>query len=288
MANGIARATLYVVATPLGNLQDLSARAVATLKGVDLIAAEDTRRTRKLLSHFGIRKPLESYHGDSGPRKAEKLLRHLRAGQAVAYVTDGGTPGIADPGAELVAAAASEGFAVVPVPGPSALTTALSVAGFPADCFLFGGFLPARQPDSQLRSMLRTGHTLVLYESPHRLCQTLQLLAALAPQRQLVIGREVTKQHEEWLRGSVAELAQRLGEVEPRGEYVLVVGPAEPDRGDTPALPPPHEGVRRMLAAGLSVRDVADIVAALGVLNRRAAYQLALGLREEDDRPTEK
>lgn len=288
MVDGVIPGTLYMVATPLGNLQDLSPRALATLRGVDLIAAEDTRRTRKLLSHFGIRKPLESYHGDSGPRKAEKLLRHLRAGRAVAYVTDGGTPAIADPGAELVAAAVSEGFAALPVPGPSAVTTALSVAGFPADCFLFGGFLPARQPDSHLRSLLRTGHTLVLYESPHRLHQTLGRLAALAPQRQLVVGREITKQHEEWRRGSVAELAQCLGSVEPRGEYVLVLGPGEPDPDASSAPPPPHEGVRRMLAAGVSVRDAADILAALGVLNRRAAYQLALALREEYDRATGK
>lgn len=274
--------TLYMVATPLGNLQDLSPRALATLQAVDLIAAEDTRRTRKLLAHFGIRQPLESYHGDSGPRKAEKLLRRLRAGQSVAYVTDGGTPGIADPGPELAAAAIAEDFAVVPVPGPSAVAAALSVAGFPADRFVFGGFVTARQPDSYLRPLLSTGHTLVLYESPHRVVETSRLLARLAPQRLLVVGREITKQHEEWLRGTTSELAQRLGEVEPRGEYVLVLGPAAPDAEGAAPLPPPDDGLRLMLAAGLSVRDAANIVAAFGLLNRRAAYQLALALKEED------
>jgi 16S rRNA (cytidine1402-2'-O)-methyltransferase len=277
-----------MVATPLGNLQDLSPRALATLRAADLIAAEDTRRARKLLSHFQVHRPLESYHGDSGPQKADRLLRRLRAGQAVAYVTDGGTPGISDPGAELAAAAAAEGFPVVPIPGPSAVAAALSVAGFTADRFVFAGFPPARHAETHLRPLLARGDTLVLYESPHRLHETLGVLAEVAPDRAMVIGREVTKQYEEWLRGSAAELARRLADVEPRGEYVLVLGPVEAVAEPAAALPPVTTGLRRMLAAGVSVRDSAEIIAALGLLGRREAYQLALSLKKEDALPEAK
>lgn len=284
---GTGPGTLYMVATPIGNLQDLAPRALEVLRQVDLVAAEDTRRTRQLLAHFQVQKPLESFHGDSGPRKADKLLRRLEVGESVAYVTDGGTPGISDPGAELVAAATAAGFPVVPIPGPSALTAALSVAGLTGDRFIFAGFIPPKRLRGDVQELLGTGLPLVLYESPHRVQETGAVLAELAPERTLVVGREITKQYEEWLRGTAVEVAAQVAARETRGEYVLVLGPgpraeASGGAGDAEA------GLRRLLAAGVSVKDAAEVAAAFGALGRREAYQRALALKKEEPGPEAK
>jgi 16S rRNA (cytidine1402-2'-O)-methyltransferase len=278
---------LYVVATPLGNLQDLSPRAAATLREADLIAAEDTRRAQKLLAHLGLRKPLESFHGDSDLRKQERLTRLLQDGRAIAYVSDSGTPGIADPGRELVAAAVAAGVPVIPIPGPSALVTALSASGMVADRFLFAGF-PPRKAAERAAFLQRLGNlslTVVLYEAPHRLLATLAALADAFPDRQMLVARELTKQFEELLRGTAAELAQTFREREPRGEFVLVLEAGEGSEvGEGPRFSRPadlHAAMHRLLQAGLHAKDAAQVLADLGLTSRREAYQLALAVKEE-------
>ncbi len=280
---------LYVVATPIGNLQDISARAKAALQEADIIFAEDTRRARKLLSHLDIHKPLESFHGDSHTKKLTRLLRLLQEGKTIAYMSESGTPGIADPGRELVAAALEARARIVPIPGPCALITALSVSGMMADRFIFGGF-PPRQPTARrqfLQHLHDTGLTAVLYEAPHRLCETLQDIAAIFGSRPIFLARELTKQFEELQRGTAAELLAEFRRREPVGEFVLVIAgtpgeefhrpPAAP--GDASAL---KEAIRKMLGAGMSVKETAQIVADLGLLSRREAYQMALAVKEEN------
>jgi len=274
--------TLYLVATPLGNLQDLSARAITTLREADLIAAEDTRRAQKLLSHLNLHKPLESFHGDSDARKQERLLRLLQDGRTVAYVSDSGTPGIADPGRELVAAAAQAGVPVIPIPGPCALVTALSVSGMVADRFVFAGFPPRKSGERAafLRRVGDLGLTVVLYEAPHRVVQTLAAIAELFPNRRMLVARELTKQFEELLQGTAAEMAQVFAEREPRGEFVLVLeaGAAPEVAAGAVEL---DAAVRRLLQAGLRPREAAQVLADLGVASRREAYQMALAVKEE-------
>lgn len=281
--------TLYLVATPLGNLQDLSPRAVATLGGVDLVAAEDTRRARQLLAHLGLHKPLESFHGDSDARKQARLARMLEAGQSVAYVSDGGTPGLADPGRELVQAAVACGARVVPIPGPCAAVTALSVSGMVADRFVFGGFPPRKSGERRefLEQLRRSGGTIVLYEAPHRLRETLQDVAAVLADPEVCVGRELTKQFEELLRGRASEVLADFATREPRGEFVLVIAARETE--DTVSAPPEVLGgaLRRLLDAGFSVRDAADLLADLGACGRREAYQLALAQKKEPSGPGE-
>jgi 16S rRNA (cytidine1402-2'-O)-methyltransferase len=274
--------TLTLVTTPIGNLQDLSPRAAAVLAAADLIVAEDTRRAQKLLSHLQLHKPLESFHGDSDTRKQDRLVRRLLAGEALAYVSDGGTPGIADPGRELVVAAVAAGVPVTPIPGPCALVTALSVSGMVADRFVFAGFPPrhARERAEFLGRFAATGLTVVLYEAPHRIVDTLQAIAQAFGERQVLVARELTKHYEELLRGTAAELAATFAEREPKGEFVIVIeggAPSEP-----PATPQQLDGaVRRLVAAGLGPRDVAGVLVELGVAGRREAYQLALAVKKE-------
>lgn len=274
---------LYLVATPLGNLQDLSARAIETLRTVDLVVAEDTRRARQLLSHLGIHKPLESFHGDSDEKKLQRLLRSLRDGQKLAYVSDGGTPGVADPGRELVRAAAGEGIMVSPIPGPAAVTAALSVCGFVADRFIFAGFLPRKAGDraAALAELRQGGLTVVLYEAPHRVLETLAAIAEAFPERDVFVGRELTKQHEELLRGTAAELLIHFEETEPRGEFVLVIAPGEKvaeavDEAKVRAV------VARMVADGMGPRAIGEVLAELGVAGRREGYQMALAVMKEE------
>jgi 16S rRNA (cytidine1402-2'-O)-methyltransferase len=217
--------TLYLVATPIGNLEDITLRALRILKQVALIAAEDTRRTRHLCAHYGIATPLESYHAHSGPGKVEALLRRLLQGQDVAVVSDAGTPGISDPGEELVRLAVAAGVPVVPIPGPNAALAALTASGLPAAAFRFLGFLLARPGPraAALQRLAEAQETLVLYEAPHRLRKTLAaMIAAWGPDRPLVVGRELTKKFEEFVRGTLAEVAAHFETHEPRGEFCLV------------------------------------------------------------------
>ena len=277
MASQPQSGTLYLVATPLGNLSDLSARAIDTLRNADLVVAEDTRRARTLLSHLGLHKPLESFHGDSDPKKLARLISHLASGQTLAYVSDGGTPGIADPGRDLVTAAVQAQVRVVPIPGPAAVITALSVSGMVADRFLFAGFVPRKSGERHefLSALRELPYTIALYEAPHRVLDTLQALAEVFGDRPMMIARELTKQYEELLYGTAAELVAVFTEREPKGEFVLVISTAPPPAA--PAAPPGlTSALDRMLSAGLGARDISQIIADLGLLPRREAYQMAL------------
>lgn len=217
--------TLYVVATPIGNLEDVTLRALRVLKAVELVACEDTRRTRALLARFGIHAPLTSYYEHNKLAKGPAILRALREGKSVALVTDAGTPGVSDPGFLLVREARAAGIPVVPVPGPSALTAALSAAGVPADRFVFEGFLPAK-PGRRLRRLealkaLET--TVVCYESPHRILATLEAIARVWGGAEIIVARELTKQFEEIVRGPAAALKARFAAGAVRGEFTLVI-----------------------------------------------------------------
>lgn len=221
--------TLWVCATPIGNLQDVSLRLLETLRQVDLVAAEDTRRTLKLLNHYGIKKPLVSFHEHNVRRQLPYLLARLRSGAQVALVTDAGTPGISDPGTELVEAAWEAGIPVRVVPGPSAVVAALAVSGLPALPCWCEGFLPPRprQRRARLQELRALNATLVFFEAPHRLAESLQDMAEALGERPAALARELTKVHEEVVRGRLPELARRVasGEVPATGEITVVVGP---------------------------------------------------------------
>jgi 16S rRNA (cytidine1402-2'-O)-methyltransferase len=273
--------TLYVVATPLGNLGDLAPRAAEALRQASVVAAEDTRRTRGLLSHLGASPTLLSFHAHSGERRLDTLLEILGDGRDVALVTDAGTPGVSDPGADLVAAAREAGFTVVPIPGPSAVATALSAAGMPADRYLFLGFLP-RKGAERTRLMARAAAeewSVVLFEAPSRLAALLRDLAAAAgPARRAMVARELTKLHEELRAGTLAELADYYSETPPRGELTIVMegtgAPAPaPDR-TTDAT----EEATALLAEGLSRREVARRLTETLGMPRNDAYRLVMGL----------
>lgn len=273
--------TLYVVATPIGNLEDITARALRVLGEVDLIAAEDTRHSRKLLNHFGIRTPMISCHEHNEQRRQELLLGRLAAGEKIALISDAGTPAIADPGYRLVRACHAAGVTVVPIPGPSALLAALSAAGEPTDRFVFEGFLPSRAAarEEALRALCGESRTVVCYETPHRLAAALAAIAAVwGGDRPLVVARELTKLHEELFRGTVSEALAHFGAVRIRGELVLVLPPF--------ALTAPRrelaEVLRERLAGGrLSRKDAVKQVAKEFGVPRGDVYRLSL----EIDRP---
>ena len=217
--------TLYIVSTPIGNLEDITLRALRVLKEVDLIAAEDTRRTGLLLKHFGIDKPLTSYFEGNELRKREFILSRLQEGSDVALVSDAGTPGISDPGFRLIRLAIENDVSVVPVPGPSAVVAALSVAGLPTDSFFFKGFLPHKSKKRRdlLEELKERRETLVFYESPHRIVETLQDVLDILGDREIALARELTKVYEEVLRGGVSEIQKGIGSRRLKGEIVVVV-----------------------------------------------------------------
>jgi 16S rRNA (cytidine1402-2'-O)-methyltransferase len=218
-------ATLYVVATPIGNLEDLSFRALRILKEVDVVACEDTRRTRALLSHYEIHKPTVSYYEHNKLVRGPQIVRQLLHGTSVALVTDAGTPGISDPGFRLVREARAAGVPVVPVPGPSAMVTALSAAGIPADRFVFEGFLPVKAGKrlNRLRALRELKSTIVLYESPHRIVATLQAIADVFGEVEVVVSRELTKQFEQIVSAVPRAHRERLSREEIRGEFTVVI-----------------------------------------------------------------
>src|SRR5438552_8957034 len=221
---------LYVVATPIGNLEDITFRALRVLREVELIACEDTRQTRKLLEHYGIEKPTISYHDYNEQERARELLTKLQEGHSIAQVSDAGMPGISDPGYRVVKLAIEQGITVVPIPGPSALVTALAASGLPTDAFEFRGFLPAKsgQRRTALEAVRNVQHTVVVYEAPHRIVEAVEdIVHTLGPERPLVIARELTKVHEEFIRGRAGEVAERLRGRELRGEITLLIGKAE-------------------------------------------------------------
>jgi len=220
--------TLYLVATPIGNLEDITLRALRTLKECDVVAAEDTRRTGQLLHHYGIRKPMASCHKFNEAQRSGQILERLRRGEKVALVSEAGSPGVSDPGERVVRAALAAGHRVEAVPGPSALVAALTASGLPAGEFHFVGFLPHKsgQRRRELERLAQLPGTLVLYESPHRAGKLLAELAELMPERQVVLARELTKRFEEFLRGSAAELLARTAQRSLKGELVALIGPA--------------------------------------------------------------
>jgi 16S rRNA (cytidine1402-2'-O)-methyltransferase len=273
--------TLYVVATPLGNLGDLAPRAAEALRQASVVAAEDTRRTRGLLSHLGASPTLLSFHAHSGEHRLETLLEILGDGRDVALVTDAGTPGVSDPGADLVAAARAAGFTVVPIPGPSAVATALSAAGMPADRYLFLGFLP-RKGAERTRLVARAATeewSVVLFEAPSRLVALLRDLAVVTgPARRAMVARELTKLHEELRGGTLGELADYYSETAPRGELTIVM-----EGTGTPAPAPDRttdamEEATALLAEGLSRREVARRLTETLGMPRNDAYRLVMGL----------
>src|SRR6185295_1804165 len=217
--------TLYLVATPIGNLADITHRAIDVLRNVALIACEDTRHTRKLLQHYGISTRTVSYHEHNEQERERQLIDLMREGNDVAVVSDAGTPSISDPGFRLVRAAIENEIAVVPVPGPSALISALIAAGLPTDEFFFGGFLPARTSArrTRLTELRSVPGTLIFYEAPHRLAETLKDAYEILGEREAVVARELTKLHEEIKRGRLSELAEHYSNEEPRGEIVLLI-----------------------------------------------------------------
>lgn len=274
--------TLYLVSTPIGNLEDMSFRAVKVLKGVDLLAAEDTRHTGKLLQHFQIATPQVSYHDHNRQSRTPELVAGLRQGKAIALVTDAGTPGISDPGYELVKACADADIPVVPIPGASAAITALTVSGLACDRFVFEGFLPAKAQArrTHLETLKTEGRTLIFYEAPHRLRQTLQDLMILGGDRQIVLARELTKLHEEIWRGTVAEAVDHFNQREPQGEFTVIVAGAELTQ---PVLSEDalKKELQALLQHGLSRSEASRQLAQQTALPRRQIYQLALSLLED-------
>jgi 16S rRNA (cytidine1402-2'-O)-methyltransferase len=280
---------LYVVATPLGNLEDVSPRAVDTLHQADCVLCEDTRRTAKLLSHYDIATPRLSCHRFNERKRLEPILQRLGEGQKLALVSDSGTPGVSDPGCQLVRAALDAGFEVSPIPGPSAPAALLSVSGIPSDRYLFDGFLPHRAGERRrrLRELRSESRTLVFFEAPHRIAGTLADISTIFGERELVLGREITKRFETILRGTAAEVATQLGS-KARGEITIVLAGAaasssheacEPCAGDV------KDCWRRAMSEFPGDRRTALRSAARSLRMKRAElYRLLVELGEDPDR----
>jgi 16S rRNA (cytidine1402-2'-O)-methyltransferase len=283
-SNGTAAAgTLYVVATPIGNLEDVTLRALRILGGVGAIAAEDTRHTKKLLSHHGINTRLISLHEHNERTRVPELIRQLEVGDCLALVTDAGTPAVSDPGYRLVSQAVTRGISVVPVPGVSAVITALSVGGLPTDSFVFVGFPAKKQGQRirQLQGLAREPRTLVFYESPRRLIRLLTEIHHAMGERRVVLGREMTKLHEEFLRGRISSILTALGDRPMiKGECTLLVeGSADAAAASGPVDSASIEtAIGAALAKGASLADASrEVAGALGV-SRRRVYDLGLKL----------
>ena len=268
--------TLYIVATPIGNLEDITLRAIRTLKDVDIIAAEDTRHTQTLLRHFTINTPLTSYHDHNERAKSGQVVARLERGESVALVSDAGTPGISDPGYRLVLEATRLGIRVVPIPGPTALIAALSASGLPTDGFNFRGFLPARKRErrSKLQELRLERYSIVVYETPHRLKESLDDIRQILGDRRMVMGREITKIHEEFLRGRTSEVIAEVSRREIRGEVTLIIeGCSDVDPPSEEAL---REEIAKLLADGLRVKEVAEVLGEKYGYSKRQIYGLAM------------
>jgi 16S rRNA (cytidine1402-2'-O)-methyltransferase len=277
MAEHNNQGVLYVVATPIGNLEDITYRAVRVLREAGLIACEDTRQTRKLLDHYGVTTPTISYHEHNEIERAEQLVRKMEDGVNVAQVSDAGMPCISDPGYRVIKLAIERGITVVPIPGPSALTAALVGSGLPTDIFEFRGFLPAKagQRRSALESLRGATHTTIAYEAPHRIREALEdIVAVLGPERPVVIARELTKVHEEFIRGTAAEALARLQATEPRGEIALLIGP-----GGSQARPAAAKNVAERLEEIVREQKI-DEKAALKVLAKEQGLSKSEVYRE--------
>ena len=271
---------LYIVSTPIGNLEDITLRALRVFREVDLIAAEDTRRTRQLLSHYGIHKPLVSYHEHNRRARAETLLAEIRAGRSVALVTDAGTPGISDPGEHLVKRIVQESIPIVPVPGASALIAALSVSGLPTESFLFYGFLPSKTTARKklLLSLQERPETLIFYESPKRLNAFLEEAAEILGERQVVVAREMTKIYEEIYRGTANQNLNEIGEDEVKGEVTIVMeGCSRPAKVASSSIAAMLEICFREM--GLSMKEAIERVSAELEVSKRDVYRESLKIK---------
>ncbi len=270
---------LYVVATPIGNLADITLRALAVLEGADLLYCEDTRHSRTLLSHYGISRGLRAYHEHNAEGERPRIVAAVREGKSVALISDAGTPLVSDPGYKLVRELAEAGLGVTVLPGASAVTSALAMAGLPTDAFLFAGFLPTRSGarKTRLGELKAIPATLVLFEAPSRLAEALADMREVLGPREAVVAREISKLHEETKRGSLDDLVAWSQASEPRGEIVVLVGPGTPQVAS-------EDDVRARLAellAEMSVRDAAKAVAETMGIAKARAYDLALAVRAE-------
>lgn len=282
---------LHLVATPIGNLGDISERAVQTLSDADFIAAEDTRVTVRLLNHLGIKKHLVSYHAHSGSQCGERILARLLAGESCALVTDAGTPAISDPGEKLVSLCALAGVTVVAVPGPCAAIAALAVSGLPTGRFTFEGFLSTarRSRQSHLDGLRAETRTMVFYEAPHKLLRTLRDLHGALGDRRACISREMTKLHEQTLRATLSDAASYFESNAPRGEFVIVVEGAPMPKPNEADMESAVESVNSYAAAGMKLRDAARRVSDETGLSKNRLYDAAQNTRtgaKDDDRHT--
>ena len=268
---------LYLIATPIGNLEDITYRAARILSEVSAIACEDTRQSHKLLEHLGIRKPLLSCHEHNERARADEIAGRLVHGDSIALISDAGSPLVSDPGYRVVEAALEAGMTVVPIPGPSALITALMASGLATDAFYFGGFLPpkATQRRKVLESLAELDATLIFYESPHRILESLAEIADVLGERRTVVARELTKLHEEFVRGTAAEIAATLaGRPSVKGEITLLIAKADVQVEDTTPIP---ESVAQLLAAGVPRMDAMKAVARRRGVSKRDVYKAMEG-----------
>lgn len=279
--------TLYIVGTPIGNLEDITQRALRILREVAVIAAEDTRQTRKLLNHFGINTPAVSYHEHNLRTAGPALIQRLIAGEDVALVTDAGMPAISDPGEDLVRLAIEAGVAVVPIPGPTAFATALVVSGLSTERFVFEGFLPnkGKERRAALERLKTEPRTVMLYEAPHRVTDTLADLRDALGDRPMAAARELTKLYEEVRRGTPAELLAHFEAHQPRGEFVLVISGAQPQApGEAEEIAPERlaEAVAALAAEGMDRKAAMKAVADRFGLSKRDVYQALLEVKEDE------
>ena len=265
---------LIVCPTPIGNLEDVTLRVLSALREADVVACEDTRRTRVLLERYGVSAKLVSYHEHNELPRSTQLVERMHKGDVVALVSDAGTPLVSDPGFVLVRACVAVGLAVEVLPGPSAALSALVASALPADTWRFVGYLPRKR--GELATLLRTAETVVAFESPNRVAASLAVLASSDPERPVVVCRELTKVHEEILRGTAGELAERYAEKPPRGEVVLVIGGAA---ASEPELAPALAALRKLVAAGAKPRAASSVVASLTGVKANALYRALM----EDD-----
>ena len=271
-------AVLHVVSTPIGNLGDVTLRALEVMAGADVLAAEDTRHTRRLLDRYGIRRPLVAHHEHNEASSTQRLIAELRAGRSVALVSDAGTPLVSDPGGRLVAAAREAGLAVTPVPGASAPIAAASACGLPTNTITFAGFLPPKSKArlARLEELREAPGTLLLFEAPHRLAASLADMAECLGPRRAVVAREITKLHEEFRAGTLTELATHYGTIPPKGEIVVCI-----EQGEA-ALEEPEAVLRRLLAETSVSRAAAEAARVTG-RPKRELYALALEMAERGD-----
>jgi 16S rRNA (cytidine1402-2'-O)-methyltransferase len=278
---------LYLVATPIGNREDITLRALRVLKEVDLIACEDTRHTRRLLEHFGISKPTISYHEHNEQARAAELVERLLAGEDIALVTDAGTPGISDPAYRIVKAATDSSIQVIPIPGASAMVAALIASGLPTDSFKFTGFLPHKKSARRrmLEGLKSERSTLVIYEAPHRIRETLVDALEIFGNREGVLARELTKIHEQFIRGTLAEIGEQVARENPRGEMTLVIAGNRDDNLPMVEVFSIGADVERLIRdQGLTRTDAIKHAARTRGLTKRQAYQMLLEEREANER----